>query len=255
MYSEARGSGAVFLALSLFVHAMVSCSVKEDRENCPCALYIHLERLPSTPVRIVVDSESGEEEFLAFGDTVVLARPRKGAITVHAVAGATVNPDGKMAIPYGFDSPPVYLFQEKMDLAGLDSASVNVQLHKHFCRLSLLFDGPPGWGEPYWTQIRGPVDGLLWDGTPTEGSFSCRLDSGLEVCLPRQYPEQTLLMDITMPDRIVRTFDLGYYLERAGYDWTGTDLEDRTLEIDLSVTALTLRIDYWSTVVPLEITI
>ena len=244
----------VFPALSLIL-ATASCSVKEKREDCPCALYIHLESLPSRPVKVIVESERGKEEHLAYGDTVVLARPQKGAISVKAVAGATVNPDGKVEIPLGYDSPAVYLFNTEMNLAGLDSASVNVLLRKHFCNLSIDFSGPPGWGEPYWTEVRGPVDGILWDGTPTDGVFSCRLDDGLTVRLPRQFPDQTLLLDITMPDRVVRTFDLGYYLERYGYDWTQADLEDLTLEIDLSVTALTLSIDSWTMVIPLEIII
>ena len=52
-----------------------------------------------------MESERGKEEHLAYGDTVVLARPQKGAISVKAVAGATVNPDGKVEIPLGYDSP------------------------------------------------------------------------------------------------------------------------------------------------------
>ena len=97
------------------------------------------------------------------------------------------------------------------------------------------------------------LDGIDLDGLPSSGDFACRLDAGGSVRLPRQAPEEELWLDVAMPDRVVRTFDLGYYLELAGYDWTGADLEDRTLEIDLSVTALTLRIDHWSTVIPLEI--
>lgn len=254
MYSDFRRRRVAFLALSL-VLATASCSVKEDREDCPSALYIKLEQLPSIPARVIVESENGREEYLAFGDTVVLARPGKGTVEVRAVAGATVNPDGKVVIPYGYDSPPVYLFGTQLDLTQKDSASVDVQLRKHFCQLSIRFSGPPGWGEPYWTEVRGPVDALLWDGTPVEGAFSCRLDDGLSVRLPRQGPDQPLLLDITMPDRVVRTFNLGYCLEMAGYDWTGADLEDLTLEMDLSVTALTLTIDSWSTLIPYNILI
>ena len=252
MFFETRSWQALFLVFSLIL-ATASCSVKEDREECPGALYIILENLPLQPVKVIVEGISGKEEFLAYGDTVVLARPPKGVTFVKAVAGATVSPDGKVEIPYGFDSPPVYLFTRELDLSGKEADTLNVQLYKHFCELSLAFSGPPGWGEPYWAEVKGPVDGILWDGTPTEGRFSCRLDDGMSVRLPRQYPDQTLLLDIAMPDRVVRSFDLGYCLELAGYDWNRANLEDRTLEINLSVTALTLRIDNWSTVIPLEI--
>lgn len=257
MYSDLFCRQAVFPVLFPVLALLCgasSCSVKEDREDCPCALYVKLENLPAAPVTVILTGEDYREEHLALGDTVLLVRPPKSGVTLQAVAGASMEPDGRMEIPYGFDSPPVYLYQDQVDTAA-DSTSVTVLLHKHFCNLSIRFDGPKGWGEPYWTEVRGPVDGILWDGTPTEGPFSCRLDDGLTVRLPRQLPDQVLLLDITLPDQVVRTFDLGYYLEQAGFDWTLPDLEDRTLEINLSVTALVLRIDTWSTVVPLEIVI
>ncbi len=236
----------------LLVLFWVSCTVKEAREDCPCALYIHLEHLPLSPVQLIVTGEGFRQEVKVNSDTVLVMRPPKSGALVRAVAGASLSAEGKVDIPYGYDCPPVYLFDAEVDTA-LDSARVDVQLQKHFCNLSISFEGPSGWGEPYWTEVRGEVDGLRWDGTPLEGAFSCRLDDGLTVRLPRQWPEQLLLLDITMPDRVVRTFNLGYYLEQAGFDWTAPDLEDRSLEIALSVTALTLRIDYWTTVIPFEI--
>jgi len=256
MFSDRPTTGrrrAVFTVFAV-VLLVASCSVKEVREDCPCALYIKLESLPAGPVDVLVTGEGFRQEIRVMHDTVLLVRPPKSGAAVRAIAGASADEEGRVRIPFGYDCPPVYLFDAQIDTA-LDTAAVEVLLHKHFCNLSLAFDGPPGWGEPYWTEIRGPVDGLLWDGTPLEGSFSCRLDDGLNIRLPRQQPEQPLLLDITMPDRVVRTFDLGYYLEQAGYDWTEADLEDRTLEIDLSVTALTLRIDNWTARIPMEIII
>lgn len=236
--------------LILLVEA--SCTVKESREDCPCALYIHLESLPLSPVHVLVTGEGFRQEVEVSRDTVLVVRPPKSGAQVRAVAGASLEGDEMVTIPYGYDSPPVYLFGANVDTS-LDTASVNILLQMHFCNLTILFDGPEGWGEPYWTEVRGDVDGIRWDGTPMEGPFSCRLDGGERIRLPRQRPEQLLLLDITMPDRVVRSFNLGHYLQEAGFSWTDPDLEDRTLEIQLSVTALTLRVDNWSRVIPLEI--
>ena len=49
-----------------------------------------------------------------------------------------------------------------------------------------------------------------------------------------------------MEDKVVRTFALGTYIRKAGYDWTGTDLEDITIHISLSVTHIRFRIGDWS---------
>lgn len=253
MYFEKQRGRAVFPPLVLLIFA-ASCSVKEAREDCPCALYVVLSGKVPSPVTLLVEGEGFREEHLLGKDTLLLVRPPKTGVTVKAAAGALPGEDGRLEIPYGYDSPPVYLFTEEVDTAP-DSVRVQVQLQKHFCCLDISFDGPPGWGEPYWTEVRGPVDGLLWDGTPTSGPFSCRLDDGLSVRLPRQSPEQILLLDITMPDRVVRTFDLGYYLEQAGYDWSAPDLEDLTLEMNLSVSRLFLKTDTWTTAIPMDITI
>ena len=88
MFSEFCRRRAVFPALSLIL-ATASCSVKEDREDCPCALYIHLEHLPSRPVKVIVESERGKEEHLAYGDTVVLA-PVDSALVAKTETSAEV---------------------------------------------------------------------------------------------------------------------------------------------------------------------
>lgn len=240
-----------FLGLILYS----SCSVvKEDRTDCPCALTVEVSGLPSWPVSLSFSGENFREQMEVGGDTTLLVMVPKSGVQMLALSGTSL-PQGKdIQIPRGFDCPPLYLHTEWLETPG-DSARVKVQLHKHFCKLSLTFDGPPGWGEPYWTELRGRVEGLSLDGEPIEGDFSCRLDRGGSVRLPRQSPQEELWLDIAMPDRVVRSFALGNYLLQAGYDWTAADLEDQPLQIDLSVTNISFRTGRWSTVIPLEVEI
>ena len=147
-------------------------------------------------------------------------------------------------IPYGSQSPPLYLYHGVIS-AQSEALRVNATLHKNFCRLTLVLDGTPGDGEPIGISVRGVVDGISLDGRPALGDFSCKAVSG--VCsLPRQAPSDRLLLDIVMEDKVVRTFALGTYIREAGYDWTGTDLEDITIHISLSVTHIRFRIGDWS---------
>ena len=241
----------------LLLSCCASCvAVKEDRSVCPCFLSVAVANpAPGQTVGLSFRSEGFEAFREVTADTVLVVPVPKQEVEVLALSGAALpSGDGKLQIPLGFDSPPLYLFRERVD-ARADTASVNVLLHKHFCRLSMHFDGPPGWGEPYWAEVRGRVDGIDLDGDPSAGAFSCRLDSGGSVRLPRQAPEEELWLDVAMPDRVVRSFTLGTQMLNAGYDWTAADLEDLDLLLDFSVTTLTLRIGDFTGVIPLQVDI
>lgn len=239
-----KGTGAL-LGLLL----MLSCTIKEDRTLCPCALRLVLRDLPG-PVSVQVLAGEHRATYTARQDTVMLVQAPKGTIRVTAVCGARLEPEQNMVIPFGFECPSVYLYSGLVNTL-CDSTSVTVQLNKHFCTLSLSFDGPKGWGQPFWAQIRGRVNGLDRDGRPMPGDFTCRLDADFTARLPRQEPGEELWLDISMPDQVVRSFALGTYMLQAGYDWTAPDLEDLPLQIRLSVSELLLQTGLWRTVVPI----
>lgn len=245
------GNNRALLPVLLGLIAWVSCIVKEDRSACPCFLRVDMQGLPSYPATLSI---VGAGQFEVDRDSVLLVAVPKSGVELVAVSGASTGADGTVRIPYGFDCPPVYLFSGQVP-PGLDTAYIKVQMYKQFCTLDMQFDGPPGWGEPYWGEVRGRVEGLQADGTPLEGPFDCRLDSGNSVRLPRQHPEEELWLDITMPDRLVRSFALGAYLLKAGYDWSAPDLEDITLTVNLSVSEIRFQGSGWSDTVKLDVDI
>lgn len=229
-----------------------SCTViKEDRSECPCELAIHLSG--PGPIEYRVDDLEGG--VLHTGsvprDTVVYCDVPRSRVRIVAVSGVPLG-DG-LRIPFGSGSPPLYLYQGVISAHG-EALKVNAALHKHFCLLTLVLDGPPGDGEPVGVTVRGAVDGIGLDGRPTRGDFSCRAVSG--VCsLPRQAPSDLLFLDIVMEDHVVRTFALGTYIREAGYDWANTDLEDITIHISLSVTHIRFRIGDWTREVSVSVEI
>lgn len=226
---------ALFLILS-------SCSIiKENRDSCPCSLQVEISGLMDTPATLLVKSmrDSSYVELLSISrDTLMTLYVPRGGVTLSAWAGASA-PGETVLIPSGSEAPPLYLYYGKVD-AGGDLAYADIRLHKQFCTLTLEVEGPPGWGPPIGTAVRGCAGGMSLTGGIVPGNFSCS-PSGLPttVRLPRQHPDSQLMLDIMMQDNIVRTFSLGAYLQKAGYSWTSIDLADITVHMDLSVTAVT----------------
>ncbi|MBO7396613.1 MAG: hypothetical protein J6T89_00970 [Bacteroidales bacterium] len=246
-----RGLSPLFF---LSIICAASCTVKEDRDSCPCALRIQLEGWGRKAVSLRLSGENYLQELSSQGDTTLNLRVPKSGLGLLAVSGAGL-PDGPyIRIPYGYDCPRILLAGTRASTRA-DSASLILSPLKHYCALTIHFSGPESWGEPFWAQIRGSVEGLYADGTPAPGPFSCRADDSQTVCLPRQRPSDILLLDIMMPGQPVRTFDLGGCLEMAGYDWEAPQLEDKSLEIELCVSSVTLHLDGWSRTIYLKVDI
>ena len=234
---------------------LASCSVKEDRSACPCALYLDFSGLPVSPVVLDVTGEGYSHTEVVHADTVMVLSVPKADLAVSAVGGALADGDGSVRIPSGEEAPPLYLFYADVP-ATAEQVTIPVTLRKQFCALSLVFSGPPGYGPPFEVEVEGSVDGWLRDGSPAPGPFSRRLlpgDDGKAVLrLPRQ-GDDSLLMHIVFSDRIVRTFALGTYIAASGYDWTAPDLEDLTLQVDISLTSVTISTDLWSKTEEIEL--
>lgn len=234
---------------------VASCSlVREDRTDCPCELTVEILGQPLYPVSLSLTGEGFREQWEVPCDTVLRLSVPSPGVQLLALAGASPPQGHAVHIPEGTDCPPLYLHTEWVE-TGKDSARVAVRLEKHFCTLSLLVEGPPGDGAPLQADVRGCVEGLTFEGEALKGPFSCRLDPGNSIRLPRQPPDEELWLDICMPEGVVRSFALGNYMLEAGYDWTAPSLQDLSLEVNLSVTHLSFEIGRWTNVIPLRVEI
>ena len=235
---------------------LASCSVKEDRTSCPCALVLELSSLPASPVVLGAAGEGFSCTEVVHSDTLlVLPVPKTSELDISAVGGALAEGDGSIRIPEGEEAPPLYLFHATVSTVA-EQVTVPVLLRKEFCRLELIFTGPSGYGPPFEVEVEGSFCGWLPDGRPAPGLFSHRLlpgsDGHAALRLPRQ-GDDSLLMHIVFSDQVVRTFALGYYIGASGYDWTDPDLEDLTLHVDISVTSVTISTDLWEITQEIEL--
>lgn len=224
--------------------------IKENRDSCPCNLVVEISGVQDSPASLLVKSlsEGSYVEILSVSrDTLMTLFVPRGGVTLSAWTGAPA-PEEAVFIPSGSEAPPLYLYYGKVDTRG-DMAYADIRLHKQFCTLSLEVEGPPGWGPPIGTAVRGSACGMSLNGGIIPGYFlyspsqpaiavgnTVRIGS---IRLPRQHPDGQLMLDIVMEDNIIRTFSLGACLQKAGYSWIAMDLEDITVHMDLSVSAIT----------------
>ena len=234
---------------------LAGCSVKEDRSACPCTLVLDFSDLPVTPVMLSVEGEGCSVLQIVHADTLMTLSVPRTDLSVSVTGGALPDAASSVRIPFGEEAPPLYLYHASVSSAA-EQVVLPVYLRKQFCQLTLAFTGPPGYGPPFEVEVEGFVDGWARDGSPLDGPFSYRLlpggDGMAMIRLPRQR-DDSLLMHIVFSDQVVRTFALGNFMAAASYDWSAADLEDLTLNVDVSVTSVTISTDAWTATEEIEL--
>ena len=242
-----------------------SCSVKEDRSDCPCLLALDLQEIPAEayPLRWQLRqgaySDSGSIALEEGAGVFHLELPRGGA-QVYAVTGDLGLFDEGFVIPTGHGCPPVSFWCASVDARG-ESAAATVRLRKEHCVLTLRIFGSPH-PRAYRLLVEGNVAGYDALGRPSAGPFRCEPSPpSFRVLLPRQ-TDDSLLLNVydaesdageeTVP---LRTFALGHASAASGYDWMAPDLADLTLELDFEASTLSLRTDRWTRFFSFEVLI
>ena len=201
----------------LFVMWMVgmlflsSCSIKEDRDGCPCWMTVEMPgqaghdgdkvgqdgrspvgagddgcvvlRLRGNSDEDAVDYEYQVTEAVRVDVGALEYKVPRGSVGVSAVAFGNEIPgragyDGKSA---GYDGDEIRVpVGEQMDsLYGFfkmyhtrcESVLCDVELHKEFCTVSFTL-GEDGYTSPYHIEVWGNVAGVsAWDLMPVQGEF------------------------------------------------------------------------------------
>ena len=241
------------LSLILSV-ASVSCSVKEDRQDCPCVMSLDLSGLDTAVIKnmnVLAVSEDGIvlKDYLQaddFSSEYVREVPH-GLLEVNLWSGDEgVNAEDYLVqIPYGVECPPVYLHGFQADTRG-ETFTHKVSLYKNYCRLTV--EMPERIQLPRSLVFKGNVDGYDIGGKPSEGEFSCVAypsETGeYQVLIPRQY-DSSLLLEVDDKTPHMKLFAIGEYLSASGYDWTAEDLADVSVVLDYSMTSVKISISGW----------
>lgn len=230
----------------------VGCSVKENREVCPCQLYLDFSEVDTVSVKSI-DLFVREDDEIVLNDVVVkeefsedyLAYVPRTGLQFCAWSGRGDALSDALNIPLGEDCPPVYIHSSIIEASG-ESVTETLVMRKNFCRMTLNVSIEIQ--SHISLAVVGKVDGYTNDGSPSSGDFMVRLQSDdsdiFHVSLPRQL-DDSLVLEVDTGDKVVKKFPIGQYIAESGYDWTAPDLEDIVIDLDFAVTHLSMVIQGW----------
>lgn len=234
---------------------IIGCSVREDREKCPCEIVLDFsQEMKRENLIITAVTQNGEflidDSITRLEDSLYSFYIKSSEKIYIAVAS---YPDGfpinlpPFQLPHGLDYYKQYAYFSAIEPKGV-LVKEEIYLHKNYCGIEISFvshtlEGADEMG------ISGNICGYNMDGSPMDGSFSCLKEVEnhpvVSIRVPRQ-KDNSLELSIYSEGKKIASFALGEHIASLGYDWTAKDLDDIKIEIDLIKKLIHLDSDLWS---------
>ena len=246
----------------------LSCSVKEDREPCPCWLNIDLRQCGS-----VHDNRLGQDLTFSAMDVVVSAwndsflfqqkvdhedygqlcekTVPKSYVSTSVVYGEEkmIRDGYKLIIPTGDDADEIWAHAGNV-ACFYEFALDTAVLHKQFARIRVKIANPIEEKYPYTFRLRGDIYGLdLRDLTPLEGKIDMELQRGkddiIDFNLIRQKQDSKIEIDVYEKAKLIDTFPINEWIRELNYSWLAKDLKDINMNIDYAKGEIFIKVNDW----------
>lgn len=232
----------------------MSCSIKEDRDVCPCRLVLDMHEVDTSVVKCVELVVSASGSFVArdtlevdeFASGYVVDVPRED-IAVGVYFGASDNVDdlGGLDIEYGEECPQVYMHSSFVKAEG-EMVRENVLMRKNHCIMTIQVESEKEF--PFSLEAKGNIDGYEAGGKPSVGEFMYAMHADVSgtctLTLPRQ-TDESLVLEVHDETGALKVFALGEYVAASGYDWQEDNLRDITVCIDYSLSHVVIQVAGW----------
>ena len=243
------------LAVAAIVMLAIACSVKEDRDACPCRLVLDMDYVDTSIVKcaeVVLTTSDGfcyrdtlnTEDFVA-GYVVDVPRGEVG-VGVYWGASDSVDDGGRLLIDYGDECPHVYMHSSRIMAVG-ESVVETVRMRKNHCVMTIQVLSEKDF--PFRLEAKGWIDGYESGGKPSVGEFMYAMyaddDGACQLVLPRQ-TDSSLALEVHDDSGVLRSFALGEYVTASGYDWDSVDLKDITISLDYALTRVIIKVEEWT---------
>ena len=240
---------------------LMSCSIKEDRDGCPCWMTVEMPGQVGDDSAVILRLHGNYDEgAMDYAYKVSDSIKADVGILEYEVPrgsiGVSVVNSARLVVPVGEQMDSLYGFFKPYHTR-CESVKCDVELHKEFCTVSFtLVD--KHYESPYDIEVRGNVSGVSpWDLVPVSGAFKYApvAEEGVyQVRVPRQV-DTSLEMVLLSNQEIVSRFPLGEYIIRSGYDWAAKDLSDVSVALDLEKQQVMVTVSGWDGVVMMDIVI
>lgn len=250
----------------LFSVALASCSVKEDRGDCPAYVTVNVDRFINRDLpngTVVFDDpfahHSEEINFYPYSGIGYEWPVDRHLARVTVLSGYDREKIGEseVRVPYGQMAGMVWAYTETFS-AESDLYVVDAWPHKQYCLVRFMFDNGYKAPEPYpWRfRIKAECNGFdLYTLEPLVGEYCCTVwpnaQGQFSCIIPRQLGNN-LIMEIFVPNedsetegRVEYVIDLGKRFENLGYDWSVPDLGDVSLKVGFASGEVDVSVDGW----------
>jgi len=226
--------------------ALVSCSVKEDRSDCPCWITVIADKA------ISLSAWYGNQRILD---------NHGGGLEDHTVPRGIVDlvaSYGSFTVPEGEQMTELFAQLQHLNTNG-ETALTGIELQKQFATVYMDFkdedDGRTGYDILIYGNYVGADIRTL---APVGGNFRCipeeAPERGYMFRVPRQ-KDDSLSAVLSYNGNAVETIPVGELIRKAGFDWTSQSLGDVSILADLPAHTFTITIMEWEGPVTFEITI
>ena len=254
-----------FVCASLLLTAAASCSIKEERVECPCILSVfpdksvservYMSVLNSFQVSDLADGRSYYDNGIVSegfpGGTPLKVAVPKSVVSVHGVfgSGGIKGTGDVLRIREGSQADSVFIYDNGMiDCTG-ETARDTLKLAKQWCSMRISFKK-----DEHFHVSTCSLEGA-WDGfntktlRATKGSFHFDAehlrDNSFAARLPRQGDNSlTLRIEYEEPGITVE-YPLGELIAEARYDWSKANLDDLVVFIDRAEVKVEVVVPGW----------
>lgn len=225
-----------FAMLSMTI-VLASCSVKEDRSDCPCWL--------------TVDAENTVSLNAWFGSHRILDS-HPGGFVEHTVPRGLVEltaHKGNFTVEVGHQMDSLFAQRSVLN-TNAETAVHTVHLNKNFATVELEFKQEDDGRTGYDLLVTGTVNGAeVRTLEPVDGPFSCTPEPnskgrGYVFRVPRQ-KDDSLEVILLNDSREVERIPVGELIRKAGFDWGKQWLGDVHIVADIPAHSFLITIEDW----------
>ena len=244
------------LGVTVLLAGVLSCSVKEPRQECPCWLDVDVSRCRTVARNVTVTTWNPALLFSEgidvedYPDCYERTVP-KGFVTVSVHAGRKNQElsGESLVIPDGKPCDSLWVHRGLVDCNG-EFAFDTAVLHKQFATVYMTIENLSQDDEyPYSLILHSDYDGLrLSDCTPHAGKWTLPLGRNPDGTFSFRVPRQgggSLRIDLLLDGEKVDSYPIGEHIARAGYSWLSEDLEDIRIGMDYGRSEIHISVESW----------